>query len=55
MVKTLNEMLKPSQLAIKSRLCEDSNDEYFALINLIESEAAKYAIVQTIKIEFYLS
>jgi hypothetical protein len=37
----LNDLLKPAQLAVKSRLCEDNNDEYFALISLIESEAAK--------------
>lgn len=42
LITTLNELLKPAQLGIKSRLCEDNNEEYFALINMIESEAAKY-------------
>ncbi|XP_046649269.1 non-structural maintenance of chromosomes element 1 homolog [Daphnia pulicaria] len=41
LIKSLNDLLKPAQLAVKSRLCEDNNDEYFALISLIESEAAK--------------
>lgn len=47
LVKSLNDLLKPAQLAVKSRLCEDSNEEYFALINLIESEAAKYVFSKT--------
>lgn len=41
LIATLNQLLQPAQLGIKSRLCEDSNEEYFALINMIESEAAK--------------
>lgn len=41
LVRSLNDLLKPAQLGIKSRLCEDNNEEYFALINMIESEAAK--------------
>lgn len=44
LIKNLNDLLKPAQLAIKSRLCEDNNEEHFALINLIESEAAKYGL-----------
>lgn len=42
LVRSLNDLLKPAQLGIKSRLCEDNNEEYFALINMIESEAAKH-------------
>lgn len=40
-VKELNDLLKPVHLTIKSRLCEDTNEEYYALISLIESEVAK--------------
>jgi len=42
-IQELNGFLKKAQLAIKSRMCEDSNEECYALISLIENEAAKYA------------
>lgn len=41
LVRTLNGILTPIQLAIKSRLCEDTNAEFWALINLTETEASK--------------
>ena len=40
-VKKLNELLKPFQFAIKFRLCEDTNEEHFVLLNLNETAAAK--------------
>lgn len=39
-IKKLNELLKPCQLGIKFRLCEDSNEEHFVLLNLNETIAA---------------
>jgi len=41
LVKILNELLKPAQLAIKHRLCEDTNNEIFVLLSTTETEAAK--------------
>jgi len=42
LIRILNENLKTAQLAIKSRLCEDSNEEHFVLLSLTETEAAKH-------------
>jgi len=42
LIQILNEKLKIAQLAIKSRLCEDSNEEHFVLLSLTETEAAKH-------------
>ena len=39
-IKKLNELLKPCQLGIKFRLCEDTNEEHFCLLNLNETIAA---------------
>lgn len=50
LVRELNELLKPVLLTIKSRLCEDSNEEYFSLISLVESEAAKFVICKCVLI-----
>lgn len=41
LIQILNEKLKIAQLAIKSRLCEDNNEEHFVLLSLTETEAAK--------------
>jgi len=42
LIRILNEKLKVGQLAIRSRLCEDSNEEHFVLLSLTETEAAKH-------------
>lgn len=39
-LKKLNELLKLCQLGIKFRLCEDTNEEHFCLLNLNETIAA---------------
>lgn len=44
LIDELNLHLKLAQLTIKYRLCEDTNDEYFALISVTESQAAKYVV-----------
>lgn len=45
LARTLNDLLKPAQLAIKHRLCEDTNTDIFVLISLTETEAAKYIAI----------
>ena len=41
LVNDLNQHLKLAQLAIKSRFCEDANEEFYAIISVIEGEASK--------------
>jgi len=42
LIRILNEKLKVVRLAVKSRLCEDSNEEYFVMLSLTETDAAKH-------------